>query len=64
VETTSGGTRVKTWYVVLRSHGYLATVTLYGPNVTQDEADQAAHAAYDMAEHTLRSARAERAPAS
>lgn len=54
VETTSGGTRVKTWYVVLRSHGYLATITLYGPDVTQGEADQAAHAAYDVAEHKLR----------
>jgi hypothetical protein len=53
VATVSGSSRVKTWYVLLRSHSYLATITLYGPNVTEDEAEQLARQAYEQAERTL-----------
>jgi hypothetical protein len=53
VATASGSARVKTWYVVLRSRGYLATVTLYGPNVTRAEAEQLARRAYEQAERIL-----------
>jgi hypothetical protein len=53
VATTSGTSHVKTWYVVLKSRGYLATITLYGPNVTRDEAEQIARHAYDQAERIL-----------
>jgi hypothetical protein len=53
VATVSGSARVKTWYVVLRSHSYVATITLYGPNVTESEAEQLARQAYEQAERTL-----------
>ncbi len=53
VATVSGSSRVKTWYVVLRSHGYLATVTLYGPGATRVEAEQIARRAYERAERNL-----------
>jgi hypothetical protein len=53
VATTSGVSHVKTWYVVLKAHGYLATITLYGPNVTRAEAEQIAGQAYDQAERIL-----------
>jgi hypothetical protein len=53
VATVTGSSRVKTWYVVLRSHGYLATVTLYGPNATRAEAEQVARRAYERAERSL-----------
>ncbi|MCW2899534.1 MAG: hypothetical protein JWO67_1799 [Streptosporangiaceae bacterium] len=53
VATTSGTSHVKTWYVVLKSRGYLATITLYGPNVTRAEAEQIARQAYDQAERIL-----------
>lgn len=53
VSTTSGSARVQTWYVVLRSRGYLATVTLYGPSVTQDDAERLAKQAYGQAERVL-----------
>jgi hypothetical protein len=53
VATTSGTTHVKTWYVVLKARGYLATITLYGPNVTRAEAEQIARQAYDQAERIL-----------
>jgi hypothetical protein len=54
VATVSGSSRLKTWYVVLRSHGYLATVTLYGPAATRAEAERIAHRAYEQAERNLR----------
>ncbi|REE97511.1 hypothetical protein [Thermomonospora umbrina] len=53
VATTSGGSAVKTWYVVLRGRGYLATVSLYGPTVTRTEAEQLARQTYDHAERIL-----------
>jgi hypothetical protein len=53
VATVTGSSRVKTWYVVLRSHGYLATATLYGPNATRAEAEQIARRAYERAERNL-----------
>lgn len=53
VVTTSAASHVKTWYVVLRAPGYLATVTLYGPNVTSAEAELIARQAYDQAERIL-----------
>jgi hypothetical protein len=53
VATVSGTSRVKTWYVVLRSRGYVATVTLYGPNATRTEAEQLARRVYEKAERAL-----------
>jgi hypothetical protein len=53
VATVSGSSRVKTWYVVVRSHGYLATVTLYGSTATRAEAEQIARRAYERAERSL-----------
>lgn len=53
VATTSGTSHVKTWYVVLKAPGYLATITLYGPTVTRAEAEQIARHAYDQAERIL-----------
>lgn len=53
VATTSGSAQVRTWYVVLRSHGYLATITLFGPSVTQADAEQLARQAYGQAEKVL-----------
>jgi hypothetical protein len=53
VATVSGSSRVRTWYVVLRSGGYVATVTLYGPNATRTEAEQLARRVYQRAERVL-----------
>ena len=53
VATVSGSSRVKTWYVLLRSHGYIATVTLYGAGATRVEAEQIARRAYEQAERSL-----------
>jgi hypothetical protein len=53
MSTTSGTSHVKTWYVVLKSRGYLATITLYGPDVTRAEAEKIARQAYDQAERIL-----------
>ncbi|MCW2888342.1 MAG: hypothetical protein JWL58_5204 [Streptosporangiaceae bacterium] len=53
VATTSGSSHVKTWYVVLRSRGYLASITMYGVNVTQVDAEEAAREAYAQAERIL-----------
>jgi hypothetical protein len=53
VSTVSGNAQVQTWYVVLRSRGYLATVTLYGSAVTQDEAEHLAGEAYGQAQKAL-----------
>ncbi|MGH3381126.1 MAG: hypothetical protein ACRDP6_40970 [Actinoallomurus sp.] len=47
------GTGVHTWFVVLRSRGYLATITLYGPGVTRAEAERFARKAYQQAERIL-----------
>jgi hypothetical protein len=51
VITGTGG--VHTWFVVLRSRGYLATITLYGPGVAQAEAERFARQAYQQAERIL-----------
>jgi hypothetical protein len=53
VATTSGDSHVKTWYVVLRSRGYLASVTIYGPSVTQAQAEDVARRAREQAERIL-----------
>jgi hypothetical protein len=53
VATTSGTSHVKTWYVVLRSGGYLASITTYGPGVTQADAEDTARRAYEQAERIL-----------
>lgn len=53
VVTSSGTTGVHTWFVVLRSRGYLATITLYGPGATQAEAERFARTAYQQAERIL-----------
>lgn len=53
VATSSGTSQVKTWYVVLKGRGYLAAITLYGPNVTRVAAEQLARRAYDQAERIL-----------
>ncbi|HEX2317113.1 MAG TPA: hypothetical protein VHJ17_25430 [Thermomonospora sp.] len=53
VASTAAGSAVKTWYVVLRGRGYLATVTLFGPTVTRAEAEQLARQTYDHAERIL-----------
>jgi hypothetical protein len=49
----TGVSGVHTWFVVLRSRGYLATITLYGPGVTQAEAERYARRAYQQAERIL-----------
>jgi len=53
VLTATGTTTVRTWFVVLRSRGYLATITLYGPGATQAEAERFARRAYQQAERIL-----------
>jgi hypothetical protein len=49
----TGVNGVHTWFVVLRSRGYLATITLYGPGVTQADAERFARRAYQQAERIL-----------
>jgi hypothetical protein len=53
VVTSTGVGGVHTWFVVLRSRGYLATITLYGPGATQAEAERFARRAYQQAERIL-----------
>jgi hypothetical protein len=53
VVTTSGGVTVRTWYVVLRSRSYLATVMLHGTAVTRPQAEDFARRAYQAAERVL-----------
>lgn len=53
VTTTLGPTTVHTWSVLLRSRGYLAAITLYGPNATRGEAETLARQAYQQAERIL-----------
>lgn len=53
VSTTVGLTTVSTWFVVLRSRGYLAAITLYGPGATRDDAERIARQAYQQAERIL-----------
>ncbi|PKK16362.1 MAG: hypothetical protein BUE48_000905 [Thermomonospora sp. CIF 1] len=53
VASTLNETAVKTWYVVLRGRGYLATIALYGPTATRAEAEQLARQTYDHAERIL-----------
>lgn len=53
VITTVGAATVRTWFVVLRSRGYLATITLYGPGATRPEAERLARRAYQQAERVL-----------
>lgn len=43
----------RTWIVVLRSRGYLAAVTLFGPAATQTEAENLARQSYQQAERVL-----------
>lgn len=54
VTTSAPGRPVtRTWTVVLRSRGYLASVTLFGPSATQGEAERLARKAYQQAERIL-----------
>jgi hypothetical protein len=53
VATTSGNLKVKTWYVVVRARGYLASITMYGPTATQAGAEDAARRTYEQAERIL-----------
>ncbi|MBW8481948.1 hypothetical protein [Actinomadura parmotrematis] len=53
VVTTSGGAHTKTWYVVARAPRLLATVSLYGPNATREDAERLARAALDQAARIL-----------
>lgn len=53
VATAVGTTTVRTWSVVLRSRGYLATVTLFGPGATRAQAESLARRAYQQAERIL-----------
>lgn len=53
VATVSGASHVRTWYVVLRSRGYVATVTVYGPNAGRVEAERLARQVYERAERIL-----------
>lgn len=53
VVTTAGATTIHTWLVVLRSRGYLATITMYGPGTTRRLAEQVARRAYQQAERIL-----------
>lgn len=53
VSTTAGAATVRTWYVVLRSRGYLAAVALFGPGATRNEAERIARQAYQQAERIL-----------
>lgn len=49
----AGTSGVHTWFVVLRSRGYLATITLYGPGASRAEAERFARRAYQQAERIL-----------
>jgi hypothetical protein len=51
VGVTTAGTQ--TWIVVLRSRGYLASITLFGPTATQGAAERLARKAYQQAERIL-----------
>jgi hypothetical protein len=53
VATTVDESTVKTWYVVLRGRGYMATVVLYGAAATRAEAERFARQTYDHAERIL-----------
>jgi hypothetical protein len=53
VSTTGRQGAVRTWIVVLRSRGYLAAITLFGPTATQAEAEKLARKAYQQAERIL-----------
>ncbi|WP_344837394.1 hypothetical protein [Actinocorallia longicatena] len=45
--------KVAMWFVVFRSRGYLATISVYGPTATRAEAESIARSAYDQAERIL-----------
>lgn len=49
----AGGGTVRTWIVVLRSRGYLAAITVFGPTATRGEAEKLARGAYQRAERML-----------
>jgi hypothetical protein len=53
ITTASGGSSLKSWYVVLRGRRYLATISLIGPNATRAEAEQLARQADAQAERIL-----------
>ncbi|MFF5263553.1 hypothetical protein ACFY4C_31895 [Actinomadura viridis] len=53
VTTVSGGSHLKTWYVVLRGRRYLATISLVGPAATRGEAEQLARQADAQARRIL-----------
>ncbi|MER7542077.1 hypothetical protein ABTW95_03630 [Spirillospora sp. NPDC127506] len=53
VSTTSGAARTRTWYVVFRGRHYLATVSVFGPSVTREDAERLAREAHAQAERVL-----------
>ncbi|WP_301173740.1 hypothetical protein [Actinomadura geliboluensis] len=53
VTTTGGDARARTWYVVFRGRHYLATVSVFGPNATREDAERLAREAHEQAERVL-----------
>ncbi|QKW32909.1 hypothetical protein HUT06_01715 [Actinomadura sp. NAK00032] len=53
VSTTGGDARARTWYVVFRGRHYLATVTVFGPTATREDAERLAREAHEQAERVL-----------
>jgi hypothetical protein len=53
VATHSGGSSLKSWYVVVRGRRYLATISLVGPAATGAEAEQLARLADAQARRIL-----------
>lgn len=53
IATTSGNDRARTWYVVFRGRHYLATITVFGPKATRDEAERLARRSLTQAHRIL-----------
>ncbi|GLZ07341.1 hypothetical protein Acsp03_48070 [Actinomadura sp. NBRC 104412] len=53
ITTSSGGSTLKSWYVVLRGRRYVATISLVGPRATRAEAEQLARQADAQARRIL-----------
>ncbi|NKZ08895.1 hypothetical protein [Actinomadura latina] len=53
ITTASGNARSRTWYVVFRGRHYLATISVFGPAVTREDAERLAREAQAQAERVL-----------
>ena len=53
VTTTSGTAKSRTWYVVFRGRHYVATVSVFGPTATREDAERLAREAHTQAERVL-----------